>query len=259
MILIIPSVPIVHGVCGAQIASPAHEAYHADRDIYSQDPIDRARLLRKENAKMLHLQFMDSNPWSAGSIELIRRMHEAVDIPIGISLMDIPPSHEECMLLFATGIFRIFLPLDTPENIFFDLCSRFSSRRIIPTVDLTFDFSVKLPQYQSHKIERIAIDISPSDLLESGVIEWDMWRRISELAKTHCIRLTALHGIRGYPELKQLEQVGGSLDSLILCRALNENRFPCQLIWREMEAAFAIEQTPASNLWSNPLEGKPHI
>ena len=259
MILIIPSIPIVHGVCGAQIASLAHEIHHADRDIYSQDPIDRARLLRKENAKVLHLQFLDTDPWNASCIELIRRMHEAVDIPIGISIADRPPSQEECMLLFATGVSRIFLPLDTPENIFFDLCSKFSSRRIIPTVDLSFDFASKLPEYRSHKIERLAIDISPSDLLESGIIEWDKWRSISELAKTHTIRLTALHGVRGYPELKHLEQLGGALDSLILCRALNENRFPCQLIWREMEAAFAFEQTPASNLWSNPLEGKPHI
>jgi phosphoribosylformimino-5-aminoimidazole carboxamide ribotide isomerase len=259
MILIIPSIPIVHGVCGAQIASLAHEIHHADRDIYSQDPIDRARLLRKENAKMLHLQFIDADPWKASGIELIRRMHEAIDIPIGISYPSMPPTEEECTLLYATGAFRIFLPLDTPESVLFHLCSKFTSRRIIPTVDLTFDFAAKLPEYKSHKIERLAIDISPSDQLDSNVIEWEQWRSISELANSHTIRLTALHGIRGYPELNRLQQLGGALDSLVLCRALNENRFPCQLIWREMEAAFAFEQTPASNLWSNPLEGKPHI
>jgi phosphoribosylformimino-5-aminoimidazole carboxamide ribotide isomerase len=259
MVLIIPSIPIVHGVCGAQIATHAHELHHADRDIYSQDPVDRARLLRKENAKMLHLQFVDRDPWDADCIELIRRIHEAVDVPIGISLPDTPPSVEQCTLLFATGVFRIFLPQDTPESVFFNYCSRFTSRRIIPKLDLRFDFEAKLPEYKDRKIERVSIDISPSDLLDSNLIEWHKWKNISALAKAHDIRLTAVHGIRGYPELKQLEQLGGALDSLILCRALNENRFPCQLIWREMEAAFAFEQTPQSNLWSNPLEGKPHI
>src|SRR5437588_747680 len=90
MVLIIPSIPIVHGVCGAQIAALAHEVHHADRDIYSQDPIDRARLFRKENAKMLHLQFLDRDPWDAASLTIVRRMREAVDVPFGLSLSEPP-------------------------------------------------------------------------------------------------------------------------------------------------------------------------
>ena len=92
--LIIPSIPIAHGVCGAQIASLAHEVHRADRDIYTQSPVDRARLFRKENAKMLHLQFIDRDPWDEDSLELIRAMREAVDIPFGISLNGRPPPEE---------------------------------------------------------------------------------------------------------------------------------------------------------------------
>ncbi|SRR5579883_259574 len=259
MVLIIPSIPIVHGVCGAQIASLAHEIHHADRDIYSQDPIDRARLLRKENAKMLNLQFLDHDPWDDECLAIIRRMREAVDIPFGISLLDIPQAQHDCKILFDAGIYRLFLPVGTDEALFFSWCGSFTSRKIIPTVDLTFDLAAKLPVYRSRGVERIAIDISRRDTLESGTIDWNKLRAVIDLAKENSIRLTVLHGVRGYPELKQLQDMGPALDSLILCRALNENRFPCQLIWREMEATYAFESTPKSNLWTNPLEGKPHL
>ncbi len=91
------------------------------------------------------------------------------------------------------------------------------------------------------------------------MIDWDRLRAISAIAIAAGIRLTALRGVRGYPELKRLQDIGGAFDSLVLGRAINENRFPCQLIWREVEAEAAFETTPANNLWSNPLEGKPHI
>jgi phosphoribosylformimino-5-aminoimidazole carboxamide ribotide isomerase len=259
MVLIIPSIPIVHGLCGAQIASLAHEVHHSDRDIYSQDPIDRARLFRKENAKMLHLQFLDRDPWEESCLEIIRQMREAVDIPFGLSLEELPIDSSQFKLLFASGIYRIFLPLDTFETLYFNYCDLYSCRNIIPTVDLSFDFQAKLPLYKARGADRIGIDISRSDTLESGAIDWVRLRSVSGLAANAGIKLTALHGVRGYPELKQLESLGAALDSLILCRALNENRFPCQLIWREMEAAYAFEATPSSNLWSNPLNGREHV
>jgi phosphoribosylformimino-5-aminoimidazole carboxamide ribotide isomerase len=259
MVLIIPSIPIAHGVCGAQIAALAHETHHADRDIYSQDPIDRARLLRKENSKMLHLQFLDSDPWEPRSLEIIRTMRHAVDIPFGIALTDLPPTLDSIATLLDSGVYRVFLPLDTPEETILQYCKTFGHKKAIPTVDLHFDFATKLPEYREHGIDRVAIDISPRDMLETGSIDWDLLHKVNSLGKHHHVRFTALHGVRGYPELRQLQELGHAFDSLVLNRALNENRFPCQLIWREMEATAAFETTPASNLWSNPLTGRPHI
>ncbi len=259
MLLIIPSIPISHGVCGAQIASFAHEIHHADRDIYSQNPVDRARLFRKENAKMLHLQFIDRDPWDESSLELIRAMREAVDIPFGLAPTDDPPSEQACQQLFDAGIYRVWLPEHTPEEMLFAYAKRFKSGKIIPTLDGSFDFESKLSLYRQNAIERVGLDISPRDTLEMGTIDWDRLRSISAAALAAGMRLTALHGVRGYPELKKLQDVGGAFDSLVLCRAINENRFPCQLIWREVEAEAALETTPMNNLWSNPLEGKPHI
>jgi phosphoribosylformimino-5-aminoimidazole carboxamide ribotide isomerase len=259
MVLIIPAIPIVHGVCGAQIAARAHETHHADGDIYSQNPIDRARLLRKENSKMIHLHFADRDPWSEACLTLICEMREAVDIPFELSLSELPQDIEEMADVLAAGVYRVFLPLDTPQDVVFEYCDRFTARKMVPTVDMNHDLRANLDQYRNHKIERLAIDISPRDTLELNVIDWDRLQTIAQTAKESSIRLTALHGVRGYPELSRLQDMNSALDSLVLCRALNENRFPCQLIWREMEAAFAFEETPSSNLWINPLSGKPHI
>ncbi|HZK75985.1 MAG TPA: hypothetical protein VFD13_03670 [Candidatus Kapabacteria bacterium] len=259
MVLIIPSIPIVHGVCGTQIALPAHEVHHAEVDIYSQSPVDRARLLRKENAKMLHLEFLDRDPWEESCLDLVREIREAVDIPIGVSLMEPPRAASDCTLLFQVGIHRIFLPLETEESIFLDYCKAFTSRKIIPKFELSFDFETKLPEYRARGVERIGIEISGTDALEMGTLDWDRLEKMTAAAGATGIRLTAMHGVRGYPDLKHIQELGSALDSLILCRALNENRFPCQLIWREVEAAAALEENPASNLWINPLAGRPHI
>jgi phosphoribosylformimino-5-aminoimidazole carboxamide ribotide isomerase len=259
MVLIIPTIPIQHGLCGAQIAALAHETHFAEADIYSQDPIDRARLLRKENSKMINLQFMDTDAWEPECIAMIKRLREAVDIPLNITLCEAPTNTAQCQAILDAGAYRIFLPIDTAEEIFLSYCQCFSSRKMIPTVDLSFDFRAKLPLYKERKVERIAIDISPRDSLESNGTKWSALEEFGAAAKEAGIRLTVIHGVRGYPELKHLQDLGPAYDSLVLGRALNENRFPCQLIWREMEAAAAFEVSPASNLWTNPLEGKEHI
>src|SRR4051812_1278666 len=121
MVLIIPTISIAHGVgkglrCGTQIALAAHETKHADRDVYSQDPVDRARLLRKENAKMMHLCFVDSDPWDPQSIEIIRSIHAAVDVPLGVTLSEMPRTRGECKILFESGIHRVFLPLEASDD-----------------------------------------------------------------------------------------------------------------------------------------------
>ncbi len=259
MVLIIPTISITHGVCGAQIAALAHETHHADRDIYSQNPVDRARLLRKENSKMLHLQFLDRDPWDPVNLEIIAQMRHAVDIPFGLSLSELPRTDADCKALFNSGVYRIFLPLGTPDDVFFSYCDSHTARKIVPTVDVQYDFEGKLPEYQRRKIDRIAVELSPRDTLETGEIPWERLHEIGHLGKQYHIRMTGLHGVRGFPQLRQFQDPHGGFDSLILCRALNENRFPCQLIWREMEATAALAETPASNLWSNPLHGKPHI
>lgn len=258
MVLIIPTISIVHGVCGGQIASVAHEVHHADGEIYSHDPVDRARLLRKENSKMIHLHFPESDPWSPDCRAIISRMRAAVDVPFEIGLTELPYTPRDLEPLMGCGVARVLLPLGTPEATIFEYSTVFP-RKIVPTLDLRFDYAGRLAHYAANKIDRIAVEISARDILELGVINWERLREIADLLKEHKIRMTALHGVRGYPDLRALQDLSPVLDSLVLCRALNENRFPCQLIWREVEAEAALTSSPISNLWSNPLGDKPHV
>lgn len=258
MLLIIPTIPIVHGLCASQIAALTSRDDCTSKDIYSLSPTDRARLLRKENAKTLHLEFWDSEPWSEESLQVVSDIREAVDIPFEISLTELPLVSTELAKLFDRGIYRVFLPLSTSLNILFDYTTEYTNRKVIGTINLDFDLSI-LPILKDHGISRLGVDISPVDSLETNSIDWDALTRLHDSAKSFGIRLTVLHGVRGYPDLKKLQEIGVGLDSLVLCRALNENRFPCQMVWRECEADAALDISPSQNLWTNPLTGKEHI
>lgn len=258
MLLIIPTIPIVHGVCASQIAALTSRDDCASQDIYSSSPVDRARLLRKENAKTLHLEFWDSEPWSVESLDVIRQMRQAVDIPFELALTSLPEDPAQLDLLLSTGIYRIFLPLEASLDSLFRCASQCSNRAIVATINLNFDLNL-LPILKDHGVSRLGVDISPVDSLESPHIDWEALQSLHDAAKSYGIRLTVLHGVRGYPDLKALQEIGVGLDSLVLCRALNENRFPCQMIWREVEAEVALQVDPLQNLWTNPLEGKPHV
>jgi phosphoribosylformimino-5-aminoimidazole carboxamide ribonucleotide (ProFAR) isomerase len=117
MLLIIPTIPIQHSNCDAEITG-AHRNHATD--VYSLDPVERARLLRKENAKALHIEFRDCEAWESHSIEVIRRLREAVDIPIEVSLGHMPVSADSLEPLFSDGCNRLFLPLAAELHRFYD-------------------------------------------------------------------------------------------------------------------------------------------
>jgi phosphoribosylformimino-5-aminoimidazole carboxamide ribotide isomerase len=258
MLLIIPTIPIVHGLCASQISSLTSRDDCSSADIYSMSPADRARLLRKENSKTLNLEFFDSEPWSEESLSVIDEIRAAVDIPLKISMSELPEASSDLAKLFDHGIYRVFLPLTANLNSLFELTSEYSNSKVVGTVNLDFDLTL-MSVLKDHGIGRLGVDISPVDTLESDCIDWDALKKLHDCAKSFGIRLTVLHGVRGYPDLRKLQEIGMGLDSLVLCRALNENRFPCQMIWRECEADAALEVSPTQNLWTNPLEGKDHI
>jgi phosphoribosylformimino-5-aminoimidazole carboxamide ribotide isomerase len=57
-----------------------------------------------------------------------------------------------------------------------------------------------------------------------------------ELAKNTNLKITSAGGIGNYLHLKQLVDLNiPNIDSVIVGRALYENRFPCQAIWRDIE------------------------
>jgi phosphoribosylformimino-5-aminoimidazole carboxamide ribotide isomerase len=263
MLLIIPTIPVLHGACGDCISTSPNHTKEEEERIYSSDPSDRARLLRKENAKLLHLSFLDDDPWSERSSSVIDDVRAAVDIPFELSLATIPDDHRNIGHLLEHGIYRLFFPLGAEDEEIFEYAGELGARRMVPTAPIDLDFEQVLPRYRANSIERVGLEISPDDKVDTPTIDWERLEAVIQVAKENRVRITAMHGVRNYPDLRQLQDTAkanpGVLDSLVLNRALNENRFPCQMIWRELEADFATEESPSANLWTNPLAGKPHI
>jgi phosphoribosylformimino-5-aminoimidazole carboxamide ribotide isomerase len=260
MFLIIPTIPIKHGHCGATIAS-----LHREREslVYSLDPVERARLLRKENAKAIHLEFRDCQPWEQESLHIIQNIRGAVDIPLEIGLSALPQSQQLLASVFEAGANRVFLPVGTSSDAFSDLWSVYG-RKVVQTFLPSELTSTVCTRLHDRRIDRIALELSPPDEVGESTLEapqhpWVDFEHAVMTAKANGIHVTALHGVAGYPDLHRIQSLSPTVDSLVMCKALNENRFPCQLLWRELEEEFALRSGSNTNLWTNPLEGKPHV
>ena len=122
MLLIIPSITIKNGICIGKISYPVSSVNVPN----FEKPEDRARLLRKENAKALHLIFEDS--WDSKTNELVQRIKQSVDIPISISLQSLPEDITIVKQIVGSGIYRLFLPSNASDN-FLNLCVHDLSRQ----------------------------------------------------------------------------------------------------------------------------------
>ena len=61
--------------------------------------------------------------------------------------------------------------------------------------------------------------------------------RLLEIANNTNLKITSAGGISNYLDLKQIMNIEHlSIDSVMISRALYENQFPCQRIWRELES-----------------------
>ena len=165
--------------------------------------------------------------------------------------------------MFEAGANRVFLPITTSPDDFTELSSEYG-RKVVQTflpAELTSALCTKL---HDGRIDRIALELSPPDEVGESALEtpehpWVEFEHAVMAAKANGIHVTVLHGVTGYPDLHRIQSLAPTVDSLVMCKALNENRFPCQLLWRELEEEFALHSGSSTNLWTNPLEGKPHV
>src|SRR5512135_143389 len=101
MLLVIPAIEIKDGRCVQMVQG-------VEGFTYSDDPVEMARLWRKENAKSLHVTDVDG----AGEGRLmnghvVKRMVDTVDIPVelGGGLRTL----EAVQQAFAMGVYRVLV------------------------------------------------------------------------------------------------------------------------------------------------------
>jgi phosphoribosylformimino-5-aminoimidazole carboxamide ribotide isomerase len=249
MLLIIPSITIKDGHCIGKISYPGASLNAPEYDR----PEDRARLLRKENAKALHLIFKDE--WDSETTDLVERISRAVDIPILISLPSLPEDILIVKQIIESGIYRLLLPSDASDT-FLNLCIHdFSRQKIVVSIQLELASRALLERLRQDGLIRICITM-PENEQRLPLVKL---QEIANLAREKEMRLSLLFGVYSYKALIELANLRPGFDSVILGKALDENSFPCQDIWREIEQKDFSARGTEANLWKNPLELVPHI
>jgi phosphoribosylformimino-5-aminoimidazole carboxamide ribotide isomerase len=235
MLLVIPALEIRNGLC-------VQEVHGVDGCTYPSDAVSMAKLWRTENAKSLHVTDLDSLP--EGKLvngETIRQMIEAIDIPveIGGSLR----SFEAVKEGFGLGAYRVVVGsqiLEVPEEAK-RMIDTFGASKVVLGIDAVegvvpasgMDAATIAVNAKATGFRRVLY----TDVRFDGTMRGVNLKVLRELAEKTGMRITASGGIMGLEELlkvQELEKVG--VDSVVIGRALYENKFSCQGLWRRCEA-----------------------
>jgi len=239
MLLIFPSIEIRRGQCVQLVhGEPGSE------NLYSIDPVKMAILWRGENAKTLHISDVDGvKTGRVHNWDIIEEIVNAVDIPVqvGGGLRN----YDDIKSLLERGIYRIVIGTIAVHNqpLVEKLIQDFGARKIAISVE-SYDGKIRTDGGQHvHDISPLSFALQMKKLGVSRIvyseISADGTTKISnpvslkELATRSGVRITAQGGINGYQDLirlQELEKFG--VDSVIVGKALYENKFPCQQIWR---------------------------
>jgi phosphoribosylformimino-5-aminoimidazole carboxamide ribotide isomerase len=241
MLLVIPAIELRAGRCVQQVQGVTGYSY-------SDDPVDMARLWRKENARSLHVTDLDGGPTGTlPNAEAIRRIVTAVDIPVelGGGLR----SYEEVERALALGVYRVVvgtMVIEEPEAAQRVLAA-FGPSKVVLGVDAMDGIVMMQGWKESSGLTALSVALNARALgfrrmLYTEVRQDDTLRGINlkvlrDLAANSGMRITSSGGLRGLDDLlalRELEPLG--VDSVVIGRALYENRFSCQGLWRKCEA-----------------------
>jgi phosphoribosylformimino-5-aminoimidazole carboxamide ribotide isomerase len=215
---------------------------------YGNDPIETALLWRAENAKCIHVVDHDAIWDERGrNFGLIEKICSSVVIPVqlggGIRTVD------DAKRAIDLGIYRIVIGslFHENRNEFENILRTIGPTQMIAAIDF-FENEVVYrgrnvrtgltplevaKEFQSIGIERIVVtDVKTNGMMYGPNIE--MSKAIAEI--TNC-KITLSGGVRNKDDLMEIcKYVSVGIDSVIVGRALYENRFPCQRLWRVAES-----------------------
>jgi phosphoribosylformimino-5-aminoimidazole carboxamide ribotide isomerase len=244
MILIIPALQLIDGHCSLFI-----KGEHGTENLYnrlSDRPAELCTLWRKENAKTIHITDYDSNySTHFSNFDSIIYLAESVDIPFQV-LANFR-SKKECEYLLDNGIYRIAfgeLALSYPDDVR-DLIKKYSASKIIAyieTKNCKVNFSQHINAMDCHELITYFKELGFQRL----ILKEDTWlhspkgfdeEKLKSLAEFSGMRITLFEGVTSPEQLWKLNELSKyGIDSVIMGQALYENNFPCQKIWRLIEA-----------------------
>lgn len=244
-LLIIPSIDLVDGECARRImGEPGTEQLYAE---ISGHPVELAQLWRRENAKCIHVTDIDSFMYRdcKHNLETVWQMQRAVDVPI--EFVSFQTFTKPLIELLELGVYRVAVnaSLYTEPEMVREMIDKYGVGRIVfgvrahsgmvdlgPTVGMVSDEEFILA---AHKIGGTRAIYSESDW--EGALTGEDITTIQRIAAVAPMRFTMAGGIASPEHLWDLqEHAPRNVDSVVIGRAMFENRFPCQKIWRMVEA-----------------------
>ncbi len=243
-LLVIPSIDIKDGKT-VRVVQGIPELNCSE---YGNDPVEMARLWRAENAKMIHIvDFDGAFEHSNKNLKIVEKICSSVVIPVefagGIRNLD------DAKSVIDKGVARIAVSTIVFEDRkeFENILNYFGPNKVVVCFDIInneliirgkkkktglnyIDFAKEIAK---SGVERfIVTDVDRNGLLKGPNISYSLNIAI----KSKC-KVTHSGGIRNKDELMDLQQyLDDGIDSVIVGRALYENRFPCQKLWRVAES-----------------------
>lgn len=238
MLLIIPAIDIKNGV----------SAYSIEGADVGTDPVAIARLLRIENAKSLHVTDLDGAALGRFTqFAVMEKLFRCVDIPIeasgGISTDD------DAARLLDLGACRVVLRpgmLGDRPDLAAAIVAKHGPGKIVAALEHRAPAQGERDDESSpgHPLAlgAAARTMGFRRLLYTGLDPSGRTRVLNaalleRLARSTGLRVTVSGGVVSLEDLRSVEALEKSgVDSVILRRAIYENKFSCQAVWRLAES-----------------------
>jgi phosphoribosylformimino-5-aminoimidazole carboxamide ribotide isomerase len=215
---------------------------------YSDDPVEVARLCRLENAKSLHVTDVDGAiRGRLVNTDVLQRLVRTVDIPVelGGGLR----SFEDVRQAFDLGMYRVLISTMMIENP--DEARRvieaYGPSKVVLGIDAIDGIVATHGWAESSGLTALTVALNAkalgfrrvvyTDIRLDGTLRGVNLKILRDLGEKTGMRVTSAGGISGLEDLlkvQELERYG--VDSVVIGRALYENRFSCQDLWRRCEA-----------------------
>jgi len=243
-LLVIPSIDIKNGKCVRTVQGiPELDCYE-----YGNNPVEMAKIWRAENAKMIHVvDFDGAHERSKRNYNVIEEICSSVVIPVEFAggLRSVQDADE----IMKTGVVRVAVNTMTIENRdeFVKLLEKYGPSKVVVTLDILGEEllirgrSTKTGiNYRKFSMEMFKLGVNRfivCDISRNGTQLGPNISLSKEIAELTGAKVTHAGGIRNKDELIDIQNlIPIGVDSVIVGRALYENRFPCQKLWRVAES-----------------------
>jgi len=243
-LLIIPAIDLSDGHCArCVLGEPGTENLYRGM---SNNPVQMAQLWRRENAKCIHVRDNDSfsGTDNTASVKAAIAMQQAVDIPIQFVSLQ----YDSAVLrhLLDSGVYRVAvnaLIVTDPQEVQ-RLVTEYGNNRVALGIraENGFVHFRDAASVEDQHLIRQAYTLGIRRVIYGekkweGALAGQDPAVIERVASAAPVRYTMAGGIANSEQLWELQRIAPqNVDSVVIGRALYENRFPCQQIWRSAEA-----------------------